>query len=58
MPNVTLTLEVGVLAGGANLAALDDAEAGVKDAARDGVTALVGLVSDHLDDRAPQDLLG
>ena len=55
---MTLALEVGVLAGGTNLAALDDAEAGVKDAAGDGVTALVGLVSDHLHDRAPQDLLG
>ena len=55
---VTLALEVCVLAGGADLAGLDDAETGVKDAAGDGVAPLVGLVGDDLDDRTPQDFLG
>ena len=55
---VTLALEVGVLAGRADLAALDDAEAGVKDAAGDGVTPLVRLVRNDLDDRSPQNLFG
>ena len=55
---VTLALEVGVLAGGADATALDDAEPGVKHAAGDGVAALLGLVGDDFDDRPPEDLLG
>lgn len=54
---VALALEIGVLAGGADAAALDDAEPCVKHAARDGVAALLGLVGDDFDDRPPEDLL-
>ena len=47
-----------MLASGADAAALDDAEPGVKYAARNGVVALVRLVGDDLDDGAPEDLFG
>ena len=47
-----------MLAGGADLAALDDPEAGIKDATGNGIAALMGLVRNHLDDRAPQDFVG
>ena len=58
MPEVTLALEVGVLAGGTDLAGLDDAETGVKHATGDWVTTLVGLVGNDFDDGAPQDFFG
>ena len=58
MSEVTLALEVGVLAGGADLTGLDDAETGIKDAAGNRVAALMGLVGYDFHDRAPQDLFG
>ena len=58
MPKVTLALEVGVLAGGADLAGLDHTETGIEDTAGNGVAALMGLVGYDFHDRAPQNLLG
>ena len=58
VPKVALALEIGVLAGRADAAALDDAEPCVKDSARNRVVALMRLVGDDLHDRATQNLLG
>ena len=46
---MALALEIRVLAGGADLAALNDTEPGIKDTTGDGVVALMSLVGDDLD---------
>jgi hypothetical protein len=46
---MALALKVGVFAGGADLAALNDTEPGIKDTAGDGDVSLMSLVGDDLD---------
>ena len=55
---MSLALEVGVFAGGTDLAALDNTEPGIKDTARNRVICLMGLVGNNFDDGSPEDLLG
>lgn len=47
-----------MLARGADLATLDDAQALVKHATRDGIVPLMRFVRDNLDNRPPKDFLG
>ena len=53
---MSLALEVGVFAGGTDLAALDNTEPGIKDTSRNGVICLMGLVGDDFDNGSPEDL--
>ena len=58
MSEMSLALKIGVLAGGTDLAALDDTEPCIKDAARNWIVGLMSLVGDDLHHRPPKDLLG
>jgi len=58
MAEVALALKIGVLAGGTDLATLDDTEPGIKHAARNWIVGLMSLVGDDLHHRPPKDLLG
>ena len=55
---MTRTVLVCLLAGRADLAILNDTELGVKDAARNRLTALVGLVCRNLDHTALDNVVG
>jgi hypothetical protein len=55
---MTRAVLVGLLAGRADLAILDDTEFGVKDTIRDCLTALVGLVCRNLDHTALDNVVG
>ena len=57
MAEMALALEVGVLAGGTDLAALDNTEPGIKDAAGDWIVGLMSLVGNNFHYRPPKDLL-
>ena len=52
---MALALEVGVFAGGADLAALDNTEPGIKDSAGDWIIGLMSLVGDNFHHRPPED---
>jgi hypothetical protein len=55
---MALALEIRVLAGGADLAALDDTEPCIKHAAGNWIVGLMSLVGNNFHDRPPKDLLG
>ena len=57
MTKVSLALQIGVFAGGAHFARVDDAESRIKDTAGDGVIALVGFVGDNLDDATAKNFI-
>ena len=58
MSEVSLALQVRVLAGRANLPALDHAQTSIKDTARNRVVSLMGLVGCDLYHRTAEDFLG
>jgi hypothetical protein len=58
VPEMPLALQVGVLARGADLAALNDTETLVKHAARDGIVALMRLIRHDFNNRPPKDFFG
>lgn len=58
VPEVTWAELVGVLAGGADLAVLNDAEAGIEDAIRHRLLRLVGLVGGNLHDAPLENVVG
>ena len=58
MAEMSLALEIGMLAGGTDLAALNNAEAGIKDSAGNWIVSLMSLVGNDFNDRTTKDLLG